>query len=83
MNLITAAEAKDLANPTDAEEYARYLLEVHEAITEAALAQIKEITLRVPMHLRDRMLTDLDRAGYNYVAQQNVERMSFFRVNWN
>lgn len=81
--LITAAEAKDLAHPTEAEEYARYLLEVDEAIREAALAQVSEIVVRVPIHLRDRLLTDLANTGYNYVAQQNIEQMSFFRLSWN
>lgn len=82
MTLITAAEAKDLANPTSAEEYSRYLLEVDDAIREAALGQILEITVRVPFHLRDRLLEDLGKAGYNYVAQQNIEQMSFFKVSW-
>lgn len=80
--LITACEAKDLSNPTEAEEYARYLKKIDEAIREAATAQIKEIVLRIPVNLRDRLLVELAKAGYNYVAQQNVENMSFFRVNW-
>lgn len=81
--LITAAEAKDLSNPTEAEEYSRYLLEVDEGIREAALAGSKEIVVRVPIHMRDRLLTDLANAGYNYVAQQNIEQMSFFKLSWN
>lgn len=82
MTLITAAEANDLSNPTEAEEYSRYLAEVDEGIREAALAQGKEMSLRIPIKLRDRLLQELADAGYNYVAQQNVEDMSFFRISW-
>lgn len=82
MILITAAEAHDLSNPTEAEEVARYLEEVDLVIRKAASAQVKEIILRIPMHLRDRMLDELSKAGFTYAAHQNIDRMSFFKVSW-
>lgn len=80
--LISAAEARDLSNPTEGEAYARYLQDVSVSITEAANGGIKEIILRIPVDLRDRMLKELSEAGYNYVALETREGMSFFKVNW-
>jgi RNA processing factor Prp31 len=75
-------EAKKLSNPSASEELTRYENEVSEAITEAATAGIKEITLRIPMYLRDDIIRQLHNLGYSYTAIKNEERMSFFRVNW-
>lgn len=79
---ITAGTAKLLANPSIAEELQKYEEEVSCAIKEAALAGIKEIVLRIPMHLRDSIIQQLFDLGYTYQAIENKERMSFFRVNW-
>lgn len=82
MILITAGAAKVLATPSIAEELERYEVEVTEAIKEAATAGIKEITLRIPMHLRDAIIQQLADLGYTYHAIGNEDRMSFFKVSW-
>lgn len=82
MILITANAAKLLSNPSVAEELERYETEVTEAIKEAATAGIKEITLRIPMHLRDSIIEQLAELGYSYDSIGVEQRMSFFKVNW-
>lgn len=80
--LISAAEARDLSNPTEGEAYARYLQDVSVSITEAASSGIKEIILRIPVDLRDRMLKELSEAGYDYSYLEKRDSMEFFKVNW-
>ena len=82
MILITAASAKRISNPTTAEELERYETEVTEAIKEAAIAGIKEITLRIPDRLRDDIILQLAKLGYDYSSIGNEGSMSFFKVNW-
>lgn len=82
MILITANAAKLLSNPSVAEELERYETEVTEAIKEAATAGIKEITLRIPVHLRDSIIEQLAELGYSYDSIGIEQRMSFFKVNW-
>ena len=79
---ITANAANLLSNPSVAEELERYETKVTEAIKEAATAGIKEITLRIPMHLRDSIIAQLAELGYSYDAIGVEQRMSFFKVNW-
>lgn len=82
MILITANAAKLLSTPSLAEELERYETEVTEAIKEAATAGIKEITLRIPMHLRDPIIEQLSGLGYSYDSIGVQDRMTFFKVNW-
>lgn len=82
MILITANAAKLLSTTSIAEELERYETEVTEAIKEAATAGIKEITLRIPMHLRDSIIEQLAGLGYSYDSIGVQDRMTFYKVNW-
>lgn len=79
---IKALDAKKLSNPTDAEELTRYEEEVSQAILEAATAGIKEITLRIPLKLRDSIIAQLADLGYSYYAIGQQGEMIFYKVNW-
>lgn len=79
---IKASDAKVLSNPSIAEELTRYEEEVTEAIKEAATAGIKEITLRIPVNLRDLIIQQLAELGYAYNAIGVEQDMTFFKVNW-
>lgn len=79
---IKASDAKVLSNPSIAEELTRYEEEVTEAIKEAATAGIKEITLRIPVNLRDLIIQQLAELGYAYNTIGVEQDMTFFKVNW-
>jgi hypothetical protein len=81
--LITAERAFALANPSDAEGLARYQDSISDAITEAAMAQIVTINLRVPVQYSGTIQCWLADAGYNTtVVPDELEDWAFLNVSW-